>query len=747
MKTIKKMALSALTLMTVNLNISNAQICSGTQGAPIFNETFGSGTNAYGPTLPAGVTTYPYQVGTVPNNGEYAISNTGNPSGTSGYVNAPDHTGNANGYMMVVNASVKADTAYRRNVTGLCPNTRYVFSAWLANNNTTQAAGTCGSYIFPSLKLQVSYPVNMVQNFVLTGNLPTAPTSTAFVWMQYGFAFTTGPSQTSADIFIINAAGGGCGNDFVLDDITFAPCGPLVALSIVPNKTTFCVGEPITLQSTFTSGSYTSPQYQWQFSNNGGSTWANVAGATSQNYNIPSAAIAQGGMYQLLVSENGNINSPNCRIIAGPLTFTVKTCPTSCCLGNLCSYSQNALTGNYEIPLSNFNFNFSGNTTALQQKVNVGINCGTTFPGKFNVTTGLATDPVGPGHSNTIYATNTNATANTNKTGVYGSAINTVAGINRGVWGYASSLRDARGVYGHCGKAISSYGGYFESISSTGNTTNYGIYAKAANASTNWAGYFDGNVIVNGSVAPPSSITNPLTPPAGPYALTVNGNALTTAGAWYLSDKRFKDKIVPLTDVISKLKKVRGYNYIYKTEEFKERNFNTGNQIGLIAQELKEVFPELVKEDSDGYLAVNYQGMVPLLLEATKEQQKRIESQQQQIDELSASVKSLIAKNNSNATTTGIPVNLSDKNTIVLNQNVPNPFAESTVISYNLPTEFNRAQIIFTNNSGVVIKTVDLKEKGVGSLNVFANDLTHGLYSYSLIVDGKIIDTKKMVKE
>jgi hypothetical protein len=204
---------------------------------------------------------------------------------------------------------------------------------------------------------------------------------------------------------------------------------------------------------------------------------------------------------------------------------------------------------------------------------------------------------------------------------------------------------------------------------------------------------------------------------------------------------------VPLTDVISKLTKIQGYNYIYKTEEFKERNFNTGNQIGLIAQELKEVFPELVKEDSDGYLAVNYQGMVPLLLEATKEQQKQIETQKQQIDELSNTVKSLLTKFNANATTTGIPVNLSDKNNIVLNQNVPNPFAESTVISYNLPNEFNKAQIIFTNNNGVIIKTVDLKEKGVGSLNVFANDLSHGLYSYSLIVDGKIIDTKKMVKE
>lgn len=97
--------------------------------------------------------------------------------------------------------------------------------------------------------------------------------------------------------------------------------------------------------------------------------------------------------------------------------------------------------------------------------------------------------------------------------------------------------------------------------------------------------------------------------------------------------------------------------------------------------------------------------------------------------------------------TTLTDVELSNKNIVVLNQNVPNPFAEQTTISYYLPDNVQRAQILFFEQSGKIIKTVDLKEKGKGTLNVFANDLSNGIYTYSLIIDGQTIETKKMVKQ
>ena len=90
-------------------------------------------------------------------------------------------------------------------------------------------------------------------------------------------------------------------------------------------------------------------------------------------------------------------------------------------------------------------------------------------------------------------------------------------------------------------------------------------------------------------------------------------------------------------------------------------------------------------------------------------------------------------------------IRLSDKDVIVLNQNVPNPFAEQTTITYNVPEKYNFAQIIFSTIEGKIIKAVDITKKGKGQLNVFANDLSSCFYTYSLVVDGKVIDTKKMV--
>jgi hypothetical protein len=90
---------------------------------------------------------------------------------------------------------------------------------------------------------------------------------------------------------------------------------------------------------------------------------------------------------------------------------------------------------------------------------------------------------------------------------------------------------------------------------------------------------------------------------------------------------------------------------------------------------------------------------------------------------------------------------LSKTNTIFLNQNVPNPFSESTVITYSIPKVFNKAQIIFSTITGEVIKTTDIKSAGKGQVNVFASDISSGLYTYTLIVDGKQIETKKMIKQ
>ena len=105
-----------------------------------------------------------------------------------------------------------------------------------------------------------------------------------------------------------------------------------------------------------------------------------------------------------------------------------------------------------------------------------------------------------------------------------------------------------------------------------------------------------------------------------------------------------------------------------------------------------------------------------------------------------------INNNNSNSTSS-IDVKLTDSQNIVLFQNDPNPYSEMTVINYILPDNVQKAQMLFYNSNGKLIQSVELIQRGQCALNVFASDLSNGLYTYTLVVDGKIFETKKMVKQ
>jgi hypothetical protein len=98
-----------------------------------------------------------------------------------------------------------------------------------------------------------------------------------------------------------------------------------------------------------------------------------------------------------------------------------------------------------------------------------------------------------------------------------------------------------------------------------------------------------------------------------------------------VSDERFKKNIQPLQQSLDKVIKLTGVSYDWKTEEYSGMGFTTGRQIGLIAQEVEAVFPELVLTDDNSYKAVAYDKLVPVLIEAVKEQQESINQQQSAI--------------------------------------------------------------------------------------------------------------------
>lgn len=76
---------------------------------------------------------------------------------------------------------------------------------------------------------------------------------------------------------------------------------------------------------------------------------------------------------------------------------------------------------------------------------------------------------------------------------------------------------------------------------------------------------------------------------------------------------------MPLEDSLNKIVKLQGVNYEWNTEKYPTQGFSAGKQIGLIAQDVEKVIPELVHTDNDGYKSVSYEKITTVLIEAVKE--------------------------------------------------------------------------------------------------------------------------------
>jgi hypothetical protein len=109
-------------------------------------------------------------------------------------------------------------------------------------------------------------------------------------------------------------------------------------------------------------------------------------------------------------------------------------------------------------------------------------------------------------------------------------------------------------------------------------------------------------------------------------------NAVVTGAITACSDIRYKKDITILSNSLENVLKLDGVTYLWKTSEFPAKNFSAQRQIGVIAQEVEKIYPELVLTDTDGYKSVDYSRFTPILIEAVKEQQKIIESQNKEID-------------------------------------------------------------------------------------------------------------------
>lgn len=259
--------------------------------------------------------------------------------------------------------------------------------------------------------------------------------------------------------------------------------------------------------------------------------------------------------------------------------------------------------------------------------------------------------------------------------------------------------------------------------------------------------------------------------------------AVYAPGYYLSSDSRFKSNVMALDDPLAHLIKLDGVKYDYndkeKTDKYtlsyrdsaggkdipegeelsekekasiKEEDLlanekgNTESRTGFIAQDMQKIFPHLVKQDEAGYLAIDYTGLIPVIVEAIKEQQLIINAQSLKIKEL----ESIINGGNGTENTTKSYAANGEENTELehnafLYANVPNPFYSTTEIKYFLPEGTRNAYLIIYNMRGESIKTMTLGGQGIGCVIIDGGQLAAGMYIYTLYINGKELDSKRMI--
>ena len=253
------------------------------------------------------------------------------------------------------------------------------------------------------------------------------------------------------------------------------------------------------------------------------------------------------------------------------------------------------------------------------------------------------------------------------------------------------------------------------------------------------------------------------------FYVTGDGNVYSKGSLLTASDESYKENISSINNSLNTIRQMRGVTYKLKEQADESTTASTlqsdvssrdtlsaqspvpveiVNKIkaekkrkksGFIAQELEEIFPEAVYTLPNGKKAIAYSEIIPLLVEAIKEQQNEIDELKQA---KSIQTRSTISDADEQSDVNSL---LDEKLKAKLYSNIPNPFKEQTTISFFIPETSSRASIHIYNLQGKQIKQLNIESRGNGSVTINGYELTPGMYMYSLIVDGQDVDTKKMI--
>ena len=223
-------------------------------------------------------------------------------------------------------------------------------------------------------------------------------------------------------------------------------------------------------------------------------------------------------------------------------------------------------------------------------------------------------------------------------------------------------------------------------------------------------------------------------------------------GVLVQSDERLKENIEPVGDVLETLMTLEPVTYSLKshritapvmTDDSKEaeamnryyRSLEEGSErYGFLAQNVQEAFPELVHTDNNGYMSVDYIGLIPILVQSINE----LRAELAEVKGEKPEVEELLMQASQSEKQTGLT-------SAKLYQNNPNPWSSETVIRYCLPQSVGRADIYIYDLQGVQLKCLPAQGRGESQVTITARDLKAGMYLYALVADGTLIDSKKMI--
>lgn len=224
----------------------------------------------------------------------------------------------------------------------------------------------------------------------------------------------------------------------------------------------------------------------------------------------------------------------------------------------------------------------------------------------------------------------------------------------------------------------------------------------------------------------------------------VDYNDLYAANFYKMSDIRLKSNVSNITSGLKMLMEIRPVYYTIVNNSFDSigsKIEGSRQQYGFISQEIEKSFPDVkITDDVLGYKLMDYDQIIPITVSAIQEQQKIIDSLKNELTIMKEQINSNSSLNINNNNT------FNEQSQNILNQNTPNPFNQKTEIKFKINEQnFRNASIVIFDLNGLMIKKYEIQKSGDGSVEINGNELKAGMYIYTLIVNQKEIDSKRMI--